>query len=296
MVNIFLSWSEEAGRQIAEALREMLPVILPGSNPFISTTDIETGSQWRESLDKKLRETSYGMFILTPENTTKISEWMAYEAGAITTKDKEIHACTLLFEVQPTSMPKYLLDFQFSSFKEAEWKKLLRQIFDELQHDTTEVSTKNHKSDSFETMFRWFWNDFDDKVKSILKESKSASESTSVQEEFSKDGKAICISEQEVIGVMRSIQEFSGFVVKIPSIESKIDDLFNQFTHFQSLLASPLRETGLLTSRQSGSGSQSHHRLPSLRRLQNIVASIERDGLIDDESLKELKSALEELT
>ncbi|NES21507.1 MAG: TIR domain-containing protein [Symploca sp. SIO3E6] len=296
MVGIFLSWNGDAGREIAKTLRDLLPIYLHGSSPFMSEIDIEKGSQWRDTLDSILRETSYGMFILTPENTVQVSEWMAYEAGAaIATKGKKINVCTLLFDVQPTSMPQYLVNFQFSSFQEEDWKKLFRQIYDELQHNFEEPNIKGNRSEQFDRAFNLFWEYFRKKVESTLQEIKPSSKD-SVHDENWRDGKAFSINDPEMIKVERALHEFSSFVAKIPSIETKIDDLFNQVINFQSRLAPPLRETGLLTSGKSNSGSKDRYDPSSLRRLQNIVISIERDGLLDDENLKELKSALEELT
>ncbi|MDZ8260513.1 hypothetical protein [Nostoc sp. ChiQUE01b] len=43
MTKIFLSWSGNAGRDIAKALRDLLPVPLPMSDPFMSDIDITKG-------------------------------------------------------------------------------------------------------------------------------------------------------------------------------------------------------------------------------------------------------------
>ncbi len=129
MAEIFLSWSGDAGKKIATTLRDLLPTILHIPPPFMSDIDIDKGRQWRDDLDNKLRETNYGMFIFTPENIAKASQWMAYEAGAvISTNNKGILVLTLAFNVPATSVPKYLLEFQSSSFKEQEWKKLLDDL------------------------------------------------------------------------------------------------------------------------------------------------------------------------
>jgi|ERR1051326_2559909 hypothetical protein len=45
-LEIFVSWSKSGSRQIAEALKEWLPHVLPGAKPWMSSEDITKGVPW----------------------------------------------------------------------------------------------------------------------------------------------------------------------------------------------------------------------------------------------------------
>lgn len=292
MTDIFLSWSGKSAKRIGQELRRLLPVVLHGSAIFMSDKDIEKGKKWKDELDDQLQKTQFGMFILTPENVVKKSDWMAYEAGSvITKKDKNIRVFTLLFEVNPTSMPNYLQDFQFSAFEKEEWKQLLLDMSKSIKGNT-ENNDQTLVDDNFETMFDLFWRAFDEQVKSVLKEAHSEHINKSKAGSNQKKEKPPEIINEDIRKTMR---ELSGFVVKIPSIETKLNDLSNRFMDFQSRLTPPLRESGLLTSEPHDLTNFRMHRNSSITRLKNIISNIERDGLLDDASLNELKSAINEL-
>jgi hypothetical protein len=292
MVNIFLSWSGLAGKQIATLLRSLLPAILPASSPFMSDIDINKGKPWKESLDNKLLETSYGMFILTPN--TGESLWMAYEAGAIS-KGDDITIYSLLFDLPESSIPKYLSDYQASTFKEEDWKSLLREVANAVNKES---NNNTPGADNFDMLFRLFWREFEEKVKSILESEYSSGKNNPTNDTTQENDGLILSNPQELMKAVQSIQELSNFVVKIPSIEKKVDDLLSVIDGFQSRLAQPLRDSKLLTTdsiHAAGNENRTRAPAPLLSRLESIINHVEREGFLNKGDIEELKTAFGDL-
>jgi hypothetical protein len=80
-MKVFISWSGNRSRLVAEALREWLPKVLPGAEPWVSSRDITAGSRWNGELAEQLEESSFGIVCLTHDNLD--SRWLNFEAGAL---------------------------------------------------------------------------------------------------------------------------------------------------------------------------------------------------------------------
>ena len=77
--NIFLSWSGPRSKSTAQALKEWLPNVLQAAEPWMSATDIDKGTRWREEVSAALDTMKAGIICLTPENLT--AQWLLFEAG-----------------------------------------------------------------------------------------------------------------------------------------------------------------------------------------------------------------------
>jgi hypothetical protein len=106
-VKIFISWSEDRGRQVAEALRDWLPDVIQNVKPWMSAIDAERGARWRNSIAKELADATAGIICLTPESQE--SPWLLFEAGALS-NNEEARVYTYLFDMQTVRDP--LAQFQ----------------------------------------------------------------------------------------------------------------------------------------------------------------------------------------
>jgi hypothetical protein len=52
--NVFISWSGPRSKRAAEVLHELLPMIVPAAQPWMSASDIEKGTQWRQEIGTAL--------------------------------------------------------------------------------------------------------------------------------------------------------------------------------------------------------------------------------------------------
>jgi hypothetical protein len=125
-MRIFISWSGEPSRRVAEALRKYLPLMLQGIEAFMSKHDLESGTRWSLELAKELESSRFGVLCLTPDNLE--SSWMLFEAGALTKHVEGRAAGLLIGGLKPTDVSGPLSQFQHRSFTRGEIQALLRDI------------------------------------------------------------------------------------------------------------------------------------------------------------------------
>jgi len=80
-MRVFITWSGDRSRIVAEALRDWLPGIVQSVQPWISSKDIEKGSRPLEVIQAELDGAHFGIAVLTPENLDE--KWIHFESGAI---------------------------------------------------------------------------------------------------------------------------------------------------------------------------------------------------------------------
>ena len=75
-MQVFLCWSGERSKKMAEALNEWLPQVVQAVKPWISSSDIDKGSRWISELSNTIKETQVGIVCLTIENLN--AKWILY--------------------------------------------------------------------------------------------------------------------------------------------------------------------------------------------------------------------------
>jgi hypothetical protein len=125
-MKIFLSWSGERSRSIAEALHDWLPSVIQAVCPFMSANDLEKGTRWREGLAGELESSSVSIICLTPENLE--SPWIHFEAGALSKQQHSSYVCTLLFGIDPVDVREPLAQFQATKADKQDIKKLVQTV------------------------------------------------------------------------------------------------------------------------------------------------------------------------
>jgi TIR domain len=124
-MKIFLSWSGDSSRLVAEALYDWLPRVIQAIKPFLST-DIEKGAKWSNELDNALEGTNFGIVCLTPDNLK--STWIHYEVGALSKQTEDSLIWTFLLQIKPTDVKQPLGKFQHTLAQKKDVLKLLRSI------------------------------------------------------------------------------------------------------------------------------------------------------------------------
>lgn len=157
---VFLSWSGELSRKLADALRGWLPSALQSVKPYFTPEDIEKGSKWGPEISKELENSNIGIVCLTRDNTEK--PWILFEAGALSKSIQQSHVCTLLFDLEPTDIKGPLTSFQATKFSKDDFKKLVLTINSsagDLRLDTVVM----------DTVFEMWWPKLEAQVVEILK-------------------------------------------------------------------------------------------------------------------------------
>lgn len=111
ILRIFISWSGERSRFVAEALRDWIPYVIQSAKPWISTKDIFAGEDWDKEINEKLGELNFGIICLTPDNLQ--APWINFEAGALSCKIKDkTLVCPYLIDLEPKDVAPPLSRFQ----------------------------------------------------------------------------------------------------------------------------------------------------------------------------------------
>src|SRR5712692_8677692 len=110
--NVFISWSGDRSKRIAQGFYEWLPMVLQSAKPWFSGLSIDKGSRGLVEIAQALDGIRVGVTFLTPENLNE--PWILYEAGCLTkTVDNKTHLCTyLLGGLEPKDIEPPLSQFQ----------------------------------------------------------------------------------------------------------------------------------------------------------------------------------------
>lgn len=122
---VFISWSKPRSRAVAEALYDWLPTVIQNIETWMSTTDIEKGSKWRQVLSGELTSANFGIICLTPENLSE--PWLLFEAGALS-KATESRVWTYLYDLSFTDVEDPLSEFQHTTATMADTRRLVQSI------------------------------------------------------------------------------------------------------------------------------------------------------------------------
>jgi hypothetical protein len=130
-MKVFISWSGDRSRAIANELRQWLPRVLQAVRPYFSPDDVAKGTRWSSEIGKELELSKIGLLVITPENQN--APWLMFEAGAIAKNMDRSKVCPLLFDgMQPTDVEGPLVQFQSATFSEIEMKRVVTAINAEL--------------------------------------------------------------------------------------------------------------------------------------------------------------------
>jgi hypothetical protein len=132
-MDVFISWSGERSRAAAEALRGWLPKIINAIKPWLSSADIDKGARWSTDVASRLEVAKAGIICLTPSNLH--SDWILFEAGALSKTLKNTFVCPLLFDLDPSDVQPPLAQFQATKATKPELLKLLKTLNASLAED-----------------------------------------------------------------------------------------------------------------------------------------------------------------
>lgn len=162
-MNLFISWSGQISKEIAEALTNWIPTVLQSVKPYFSPADIEKGAKWESEITKKLNESSIGIICVTTENTEK--PWILFEAGALSNKLEKSRVCPLLFELTNSDLTGPLATFQTTVFNKTEFKKLMSTV-------NKQLDDKKISDTIFNEVFDTFFPKLEEKINKIIEKSK----------------------------------------------------------------------------------------------------------------------------
>lgn len=157
---VFISWSGDLSRKLAETLRDWLPSTLQYVKPYFTPEDIEKGAKWGSEIAKELEISNIGVICLTRDNTEK--PWILFEAGALSKSIEKGRVCTLLFDLEPADVKGPLTTFQGTRFIREDFKRLVVTI-------NSAAGDARLESAVLDDVFDMWWPKLEAKVEQILK-------------------------------------------------------------------------------------------------------------------------------
>lgn len=162
LMEVFLSWSGDYSRELAEKFNKWLPKVIQNVTPFMSEKDLKLGSVWNDKINESLTDSIVGILFITPDNIN--SSWLNYEAGALSkTVDSESRIIPIVFgsddpEILISDSP--LKQFQtLLHTNETEIVKLVHALNANLE--------KPLSQDNLMESFQVWWPDLRDDLKKI---------------------------------------------------------------------------------------------------------------------------------
>jgi hypothetical protein len=158
-MKVFISWSGDPSRQIAEAIRDWLPGVIQAVRPYFTPDDVAKGSRWNTDIAKELSESSVGLICLTGDNMS--APWVMFEAGALAKNLEKSKVCPLLFGIDPTDIKGPLVQFQATEFKRDDFFRVIKTVNGELHEAALAPEV-------LENVFDMWWPKLKGQVEAIL--------------------------------------------------------------------------------------------------------------------------------
>src|SRR5262245_28773170 len=160
-MRVFISWSKEPSRTVAEALRDWLPDVIHTLEPWVSSTDIGAGARWSAEIADALASTKIGILCVTQENQRE--PWLLFEAGALAKTVKDTFVCPYLIQMHSADLEQGPLT-QFQT-KLADKKG----TFELLSTINSALESKALPMDRLQRMFERNWDPLEAKLKNLPK-------------------------------------------------------------------------------------------------------------------------------
>lgn len=156
-MKVFISWSGDRSKRLAQAFREWLPLVLHYVEPWLSEADIEAGERWAQSVAKELAASNFGIICVTSENIT--SPWVLFEAGALTKSLETSRVIPLLLDLEFSDISGPLAQFQAKKLSQAGIGEVIQSIQKAAEQPIPEARAKQ--------LFEALWPEFEKKLEGI---------------------------------------------------------------------------------------------------------------------------------
>lgn len=208
-MKVFISWSGDYSREVAEKLSAWIPSVIQSVETFYSPNDIGKGENWSNRLSSELENCSFGIVCLTPENVS--APWIHFEAGSLA-KLMNSRLSSIMLGVNPSDIKGPLSRFQNTKFEQTDFFKLIQAIND--------FTDKPLPPNTLKKIFEIMWTELEKEVQPIIKKYGETPKKGDVQKS---DHDAI----QEILRIIRNMSTDSSSVDTIHN---------NNFSPFNSVV------------------------------------------------------------
>jgi hypothetical protein len=158
-MKVFISWSGSLSKRLGEAIRDWLPGVLQLVSPYFTPSDIEKGTRWSTEIAKELSDSQIGILCVTQDNLH--SDWILFEAGALSKSLEKSHVCPILFGITNTDLAGPLKQFQTTEFNRGDIHKLIGVI-------NSRLGENKLPSKTLDVVFEKWYPDLEVRVNEIL--------------------------------------------------------------------------------------------------------------------------------
>jgi hypothetical protein len=162
-VKVFISWSGDSSRAFAEALKPWLEQVLPGTEVWLSSEDIDKGTIWFTQIIAQLEDCSCGVVCVTREN--RASPWIHFEAGGMIKGLGKSRVATVLLDLAYGELAQPLNQFNGLRMDRAGARHLIKSF--------NKVSEKPLQERIVERLFDTFWKELEEAFHRIFPEQAS---------------------------------------------------------------------------------------------------------------------------
>lgn len=224
-MKIFLSWSSRPSHEVAVAMRDWLPVVLPYVEPWVSSLDINKGARWSDEIAVQLEASDYGIICIVPGNVNE--PWLNFEAGAISKTFDKAKVAPILVGVGRNEVANGpLAQFQNTVFEIDDVRQLVRSI-------------NSAHSDPLNTgqvvkAFQHCWRSLEETINAIdlrLLQNATKSEDESAQAEVDIPPESEELSEQEE-SILQLLARLDGHELFAEEIAGELDENLTRAKYF----------------------------------------------------------------
>lgn len=161
---IFISWSGDLAKQVANQIHGLLPKLIDGVNPWMSANDIQPGDRSMSEIAEQLDTTSFGIILVTRAN--QWAPWLNFEAGALSKRfgtGNDSRVIPLLVDMDsPAEIDGPLTQFQVEVLNRDGMAKVVTLIATECGASVENVKER----------LDWQWEGFEGAVRAAIDKQK----------------------------------------------------------------------------------------------------------------------------
>jgi len=160
-MKIFISWSGDKSRTFAEKLKPWLEQVLPGTDVWLSSEDIDKGTIWFTEILDELGKCHCGVVCVTEEN--HLAPWIHFEAGGMIKGLGKSKVATILLDIEYGQLKQPLNQFNGLRPNRVGAYHLIKSF--------NKLSDRPIKEHVVERTFDKFWSELEAAYKEIFPDS-----------------------------------------------------------------------------------------------------------------------------
>lgn len=173
-MKVFISWSGDKSKAVAELLKDWLQCVIQAVEPWMSNKDLDKGSLWFNAITGQFQDTCLGIICLTKVN--KDRPWILFEAGSIAKGLSDSRVYTLLIDLAPTDLENPLAQFHATIPDKEGIRGLITSL-------NTHLGDNALKEQILDQVFETYWPQFESKFNKIKSITEEGAESTVTRSE-----------------------------------------------------------------------------------------------------------------